>query len=96
MIDMSERATDATQSFGQPANLILDLYGNIGRCSSSWYSVRDVVAGIQRVDAGVLAAAGPTQQLGVRMSEPEPPRSKPISVRSSKTGSSSRSGRPAE
>ena len=36
MIDMSDRATEATQSFGHPANLNLNLYGNAGRCSSSW------------------------------------------------------------
>ena len=38
---------------------------------------------------------GPTQQLGVRMSLPEPPRSKPISARSSKQGCSALVGAPS-
>ena len=33
--ERSARAAAATQSFGQPAHLILNLYGNGGRCSSS-------------------------------------------------------------
>ena len=32
--------------------------------------------------------AGPTQQLGVRTTDPDPPRSKPFAVRSAKAGSS--------
>ncbi len=37
--DKSERAIEATQQLGQPSNLNLNLYGNAGLCSSSWYSL---------------------------------------------------------
>src|SRR5512143_3718487 len=39
IMEQSERAIEATQSFGQPDTFILNLYGNAGLCSSSWYSL---------------------------------------------------------
>jgi hypothetical protein len=86
MMVKSARAMAATPSLGQPDILILNLYGQRGRCISSWNSwVR--LAQMSSVSMQEYSQrAGPTQQLMVRSAEPEPPRSNPASVSSSKQG----------
>ena len=54
-------------------NLVLEVHGK-------------VVADIQAVDAGPFAAGRPHAGTGVRRAEPDPPKSKPASERSSKQG----------
>src|SRR3990172_6293889 len=88
IIEKSERAIEATQSFGHPAIFILNLYGKAGLCSSSWYSfVRSWQSAIESMHANSQRAM-PLQQDGVLMSEPEPPRSQPCSERSVNISSS--------
>src|SRR4030066_1930962 len=84
MVAMSERWMALTQSFGQPENLNLNLYGRDGRCMSSLLLLRTIRRALASSKQDISQRAAPTQDIEVRRAGPAPPRSKPMSLNLSK------------
>src|SRR4030065_409662 len=74
------------QSFGEPENLNLNLYGRDGRCISSRLLLITVRSARASSKQDISQRAAPTQDMEVRSAGPAPPMSKPISLSSSKAG----------
>ena len=84
MTAMSARWIEFMQSFGQPENLNLNLYGRAGRCMSSRKVLTTCRCALASSKHDCSQRAAPTQDIEVRTAGPAPPRSKPSSLSSSK------------
>src|SRR5690606_41918801 len=74
------------QSFGQPENLNLNLYGSAGRWMSSRKLLITVRCARPSSKHDCSQRAAPTHDIDVRTAGPAPPRSKPSSLISSHAG----------